>query len=125
VKIIIASLVSLLVGSSVGYYFGYTRPTATFERETRQQLDMYENGKTMAAAVSVDAMQYIDSGEISNAVQLLSMPIASYYCDSGLQTHTNAERLKLRGYIEQLASTNHVIAARIKEMSNSTRGKTN
>lgn len=35
------------------------RPTATFARETRQQLDMYENGKTMAAAVSVDAVQYI------------------------------------------------------------------
>jgi hypothetical protein len=124
VKIIIASLVSLLVGSSIGYYFGYIRPTATFARETRQQLDMYENGKTMAAAVSVDAMQYIDSGEISNAVQLLSMPIASCYCDSGLQVHTNAERLKLRGDIEQLASTNQVVAARIKEMSNSTGGKT-
>ena len=122
-KIVIASLVSLLVGFSIGYYYGYIRPVATLARESRQELDMFENGKTMAAAVSVDAMQYLDSGELSNAVKLLSMPIASYYCDSGLQAHPNAERLKLRGYIEQLASTNLIVAARIKELSNSTGGK--
>src|ERR1035441_8558406 len=37
-KIIIASLVCLLVGLGIGYYFGYTRPTANTDRYVSEQM---------------------------------------------------------------------------------------
>jgi hypothetical protein len=59
-----------------------------------------------------------DSGETQKAVQFLSLPIASYYSMYAIHAGTNAERLKLRAYIEQTAQTNQVVAAQIKkEMS--------
>jgi hypothetical protein len=116
-KIIIISLVSLLVGVGVGWYFGYTRPNAQVAREVRQQLREDENDHALAAIFAAEAITYIDSGETQKAVKSLSYPIAEYYCIYATRAGTNEHRLKLRAHIEQLARTNQVVAAQItKEM---------
>ncbi len=117
-KIIAISLVSLLVGVGVGWYFGYTRATAQADTEIRGELDAYESGDAKAAAFAAEAVRCIDSGETQKAVQFLSLPIASYYSVYAIHAGTNAQRLKLRACIEQTAQTNQIVAAQIKkEMS--------
>jgi len=77
-----------------------------------------ESSAAMTAMVAAAAVRYIDSGETSNAVLVLSHPIASYYCIYGTRAGTNAQRLKVRDYIDQVAQSNQVVAAQIKkEMS--------
>ena len=114
-KIIIISLVSLLVGIGIGWYCGYTRPTAQAAREVRGELDAYESGDAKAAVFAAEAVACIDSGETQRAVQFLSLPIASYYSVYAVHAGTNAQRLKVRGYIDQVARSNQVVAAQIKK----------
>jgi hypothetical protein len=69
-----------------------------------------ESSDALAAATSIRAIGLIESDDTQKAVQLLSRPIAHYYyiyADTG----TNDERsTKLRGLIEQLISTNKIVA---------------
>jgi hypothetical protein len=117
-KTIAISLVSLLVGIGVGWHFGYTRAITQAGTEIHGELDAYESGDAKAAAFAAEAIRCIDSGETQKAVQFLSLPIASYYSAYAIRAGTNAQRLKLRAYIEQTAQTNQVVAAQIKkEMS--------
>ena len=118
-KIIIASLVSLLIGSSIGYYFGYTRPTAKTDRYVWEQMHEMSDDDGAAAIVAMDVIPAIESGDAQKAVQYLSFTIASYYTTHAIQPHPDELRLKLRTEIEQLASTNQIVAARIKASTNS------
>jgi hypothetical protein len=115
-KTTMISLVSLLVGIGVGWYVGYSRPTAQMSREMRHQFDADESDQAAAAALATQAIQCIDSGETQKAVQFLTFPIMVYYRDYATQPGTNAQRLKVRAYIELLAQTNPVVAARLKEV---------
>jgi len=118
-KIIIASLVCLLVGLGIGYYFGYTRPTAKTDRYVWEQMHQMEGGDAAAVVIAMDAIPAIEAGDAQKAVQYLSFTIASYYTTHAIQPHPDELRLKLRTEIEQLASTNQIIAARIKASTNS------
>ncbi|MFZ1072198.1 MAG: hypothetical protein WAO21_02065 [Verrucomicrobiia bacterium] len=116
-KIIITSLVSLLVGVGVGWYFGYTRPIAQAARELHQEADDYELSAAAAATFAVDATTCIDSGDTQKAVQFLSLPIAHYCVVFTHHPSTDEGQLKLRARIDELARTNQVVAAQItKEM---------
>jgi hypothetical protein len=114
-KIIIIALISLLVGVGVGWYFGYTRPTAKTDRYVRQQMQEIEDDNAIAAIFAVNTIPLIESGQTQNAVRMLSFPIARYYSIYTTKFYTNDVRLKLRAKIEQLASTNQIVAAQIKE----------
>ncbi len=117
-KFIAVALIGLLIGAGTGWYFGYTRANAQAAKEVHKALDADEGGSAMAAMIAAESVRYIDSGDIQKAVQSLSFPIASYYCVYGIRAGTNAERLKVKGYIDQFASTNQIVAAQIKkEMS--------
>jgi hypothetical protein len=118
-KIIIASLVCLLVGSGFGYYFGYTRPTTKTDRYVWEQMHQMSDDNGAAAIVAMDAIPAIEAGDAQKAVQYLSFTIASYYTTHAIQPHSDALRLKLRTEIEQLASRNEIVAARIKASTNS------
>ena len=118
-KIIIASLVCLLVGLGIGYYFGYTRPTANTDRYVSEQMHQMEGDDAAAVVIAMDAIPAIEAGDAQKAVQYLSFTIASYYTTHAIQPHPDELRLKLRTEIEQLASTNQIIAARIKASTNS------
>jgi hypothetical protein len=116
-KIIIITLVSLLVGVGIGWYLGYTRPIAQASRDMHDEESAYESGDAKAAAIAIDTISCIDSGDTEKAVQFLSLPIAGYYNIYAKRIGTNEQRLKICDNIEQLARTNQIVAARIKNFA--------
>src|SRR5450759_314590 len=112
-KIIIALTVGLLIGAGVGWYAGYTRPLTKSNRDARRYLTTMEVDDSTAAIFAVRAIPIVESGDTQKAVQWLAKPIGSYYRVYETKAGTNAERLSLRAKIEQLASTNSVVAAEI------------
>jgi uncharacterized protein YneF (UPF0154 family) len=111
-KPLIAS-VSLVVGLVVGFYIGYRYYERHITNEAVQQMMAeMESSDGYHAAEAVRIIELIDSGDRSNAVRILSTPIANYYQWYAVHADTDQER-KLRVFIEQLASTNQVVAAAI------------
>jgi alpha-glucosidase (family GH31 glycosyl hydrolase) len=61
----------------------------------------------------VKAIPVVESGDTQKAVYLLALPIGGWYRVYANKAGTNEERLTLRAKIEQLASTNSVVAGEI------------
>jgi hypothetical protein len=117
-RIIIIILACVAVGIGIGWRLGHTSTNGHDANSVREELAADESGHAVAAMFAAEAVKYIDAGDIQQAVETLSFPIASYYSVYAVHAGTNAERLKVRGYIEHFASTNPIVAARItKEMS--------
>ena len=112
-KTIIISLVALLVGVGIGWYVGYTIPNAQTEKEVGSVLEAQESGDAVTATFAADSIRYIDSGDTQKAIRCLSIPIAHYWTEYAIDAGTNSQRLKVRSYIEQWASTNQIVAAEI------------
>jgi hypothetical protein len=112
-KTIIISFIALLIGVGIGWYVGYTMPNAQTEKEVGSILEAQESGDAMAAVFAADTVRFIDSGDTQKALQCLSIPIADYWTEYAIDAGTNSERLKVRSYIEQWASTNQIVAAEI------------
>ena len=116
-KTLIASVFSLLVGSVIGCYIGYSYYEKHVTNEAvEQMMQEIESSDGVQAARAIRAIELIESGETQKAVQLLSRPIVDYYYFYAIHAGTNEERpLKMRAMIEQLVSTNKIVA---DEMTN-------
>ena len=115
-KTMTISFLSLLVGIGLGWYIGYTSSNSrAARREVRHDLDIYEKDGAVAAVFAVQAVSCIDSGETQRAVQILSRPIANFYCDYVTLRDTNSqkEQFKLYDFVQKLAITNQVVATQI------------
>ena len=125
-KTIIASLISLMAGVAIGWYFGYTRPNAKADRYVYGHLHIVESQAALAAMSSMHAIQCIESGDTQEASKYMSFIVAHYYHDCAIQDRPDSKiqpdlsdqiddslRLKLRGQIEQFAMTNQTLAAQI------------
>jgi hypothetical protein len=112
-KIIIAVMAGLVIGSGVGWFAGYTRPAAQANRDVGQLLTLMEWDDSKAAHFAVKAIPVVEAGDTQKAVRLLALPIGGWYRVYASKAGTNEERLTLRAKIEQLASTNSVVAAEI------------
>jgi uncharacterized protein YneF (UPF0154 family) len=109
-KTFLASSICLLVGLAIGCFVGYRYYERHITNEAvKQMLDGMESADGYHAAEAVRVIELIDSGDHSNAVRILSTPIANYYQWYAVHADTDRER-KLRAFIEQLASTNQVVA---------------
>ena len=119
-KTCIASVISLLVGLAIGWPLGchyYDRHYTNLA--IQQMVEDIESSDAMTASLNTHAIGLIDSGQDQTAVQILSIPVASYYFLYASSQFTNEQRLKLRILIDRLASSNQIVAAQIaKEMSN-------
>jgi hypothetical protein len=110
----IASIVCLVVGLAIGSYVGYRYYERHITNEAVQQMMQgMESSDRLRAAMAVQSITLIESGESSNAVQLLSRRIGDFYRSyAGLKN--NEERTKqLLASIETVASTNVVVADEI------------
>jgi hypothetical protein len=114
-KIIAALIVGLLAGSAVGWYAGYTHPAVKESREVSQLLTNMEWDDSKAANFAVKAIPVVESGDTQKAVHLLALPIGGWYRVYASKAGTNQDRVLLRAKIEQLASTNPVVAAEIQK----------
>jgi len=119
-KTLIASAVSLLLGSMIGWYIGYGHAKHETTEAVEQMMQTMESSDGAEAARDILAIGLIGSGDTQKTVQLLSKPIAGYYYMYAIHAGTNDERAeKLRAQIEQLASTNQVVATEItNQMAN-------
>ncbi len=118
-KTLAVSFVSVLVGLTLGWYFGYRYCDRHYTNEAmREMVENLESHDALLAAMSARTISLIDSRQDQQAVQMLSFPIASYYYIYASSTFTNEQRLKLRALIDGLASTNQIVADQLaKEMS--------
>jgi len=114
-KILIACAVSLLVGCVIGYYIGYSYyEKRVTNRAVEQMMLGIESSDGVQAARAIRSIELIGSGETQKAVQLLSRPIADYYCFYSIHAGTNEDRpLKILTMIEQLVRTNKIVADEI------------
>ena len=112
-KTLIASFLALLLGLVAGWYFEHQRAERKMTDVVEQMQQPIESGDREHAARAVRAIQMIESGESSNAVQLLSRPIVDYYHFHVGLTHNDERTKGVLALIEQLASTNTVIADEI------------
>jgi hypothetical protein len=116
-KIIVTSLVSLLVGIAIGWYVGYSRPTAKYDRYAQQEMQKMKDEGALSAIYATRAIEMIQAGDTQKAVYALSFPIANYYVIDSRNPGTNETRLRIRSEIEGLARTNMQVAAQIKTTS--------
>ncbi len=112
-KIIIALIAGLVIGTGVGWYAGYSRPAAKVNRNEIQFYKTMEWDDSKAAHFAVKAIPVVESGDTQKAVHLLALPIGGWYRVYASHAGTNEERLTLRAKIEQLASTNSIVDAEI------------
>jgi hypothetical protein len=121
-KTFVTSVVFLLVGFVIGFYVRYRYCEWHQTSEAMQAMvESLESHDALLAAMSARTISLIDSGHDQQAVQMLSFPIASYYYVYASSKFTNAQRLKLRAMIDDLAKSNQVVAAQIVgEMSDKT-----
>ena len=113
-KTVIGSVVALILGLGLGFYFKDHRSDREKTETVRLMVESVESSAGADAARAVRAIQFIESDQRQEAVQLLSGPIADYYMVYG-ELSANERRSQLRSMIEELAKTNQVVAARIAE----------
>ena len=111
-KTIVISLFSLLVGLALGWYLGYVQPNSKANREAMKQFAASDADDSMAAVVAYRTFTLYDAGETQKAMQSLAWPIGVYYRYNRTRPLTD-ERSNLLFKIEQLASTNQVVATEI------------
>jgi len=111
-KTIVISLASLLVGLALGWYLGYVQPNAKANREAMRQFAISDADDTMAATVAYRTFMLYDAGETQKAMQSLAWPIGVYYRYNKMQPLTE-DRSNFLAKIEQLASTNQIVATEI------------
>jgi hypothetical protein len=113
-KTYFASVIFLLVGLAVGFFIGYRDYQKHITSEAVQQMIQgMESSERLAAARGIRAIELIQSGETSNAVEFLSRPIGDFYRSYAKLTHNDKRTTDLLVWIDQIASTNKPIADEI------------
>ena len=112
-KALIASFVSLLLGVGIGWYFEHRHAEREMSDVVEQMQQPIESSDREKATRAIRAIEMIQSGESSNAVQLLSRPIADFYHFHAHLAHNDERTKDLLIWIERYASTNSVVASAI------------
>ncbi len=117
-KTLIASFVSLLLGLAIGWYFEHRQ----VDDEMTDAVKHVQIHNRQEAAIDLRAIELIQSGDTQQVVQLLSIPIASFYAWNMNLMHNDKATVPwndevtrgLLAQIEQFAQTNRVVAAQIQ-----------
>ena len=117
-KLKLAVALLMIAAMSIGFFIGRFHAGGAAEPShtgpqlsdvVAQMVETMESSSGVEAARDVRAIEFIESGETKTAVQLLSRPIAEHYHSYAVNADTERRR-KLRAAIEQLASTNKIVA---------------
>jgi hypothetical protein len=111
VKATVTSCIALLIGLAVGAIVGrrsYDRHVTN--EAVHQAVELGESSDRERAVRAVRAIEMIQSGRSSDAVALLSRPIADYYRLYASSTHTDERTRDVLAMIERLASTNAMVS---------------
>jgi hypothetical protein len=116
-KTTVASLISLVLGLGLGWYFESHRAQRDKTEIVGQLVEGGESADRERAMRAVRAIESIQAGDTQKAVQLLSSPVAHYYTLYTEPGTKEEKRAETRAAIELLAKTNQIVAARISEFS--------
>jgi len=110
-KALLASSIALVIGLAVGAFVGRRSYDKHVTNEAVQQLvESVESSERERAARAVRAIEMIQSGRTSDAVELLSRPIAHYYQLYASSTHNDERTRDVLSMIERLANTNALVS---------------
>ncbi len=104
---------ALILGLALGWVFTLRHADHEVAEVVAQMQQPIESGDREHAARAIRAIEMIQSGESSNAVQLLSRPIADFYHFYAHLAHNDERTKELLVWIAQFASTNPVVAGAI------------
>jgi len=113
-KTLIAAVVSLTLGLVIGWYTEHRRAEREKTEIVQQMVQKIESSHAVEAVRDVRAISVIGAGDPQQAIQMLLHPIVHYYA-LYFAAGTNDQRSEVRALIEQLAKTNHAVAARLAE----------
>lgn len=119
-KTLIAFFVALLLGLAAGSVFTLRRADHEVAAVVTRMQQPYEASERLEAVRSIRAIELIQAGESSNAVLLLSQPIANYYYFYSKLTNNDQRTRATLAWIERFASTNRSVA---DEITNRMQGK--
>ena len=119
----LASVVSLILGLGLGWYFEHHRAERDRTEIVQQMVGGGESADGEQAARDVRAIQFIECGRQQEAVRLLSVPIAYYYSAYG-ELSVDERRSRVRSLIEGLVKTNQAVAALIAEAARNSQRRT-
>jgi hypothetical protein len=123
-KTLFTSVVLLLLGVAIGWYVEQRHAKHEMTQIVQQMVAGGESSDRVGALRAVRAIESIQSGDTSNAVQILSAPVADYYTLYTEAGSKQERRAETRAIIEHLARTNQVVAARIAEFVTNSQIKT-
>ena len=109
-KALIASIILLMLGFVIGWCVEHRHAERKITDVVEQMQQPIESSDREKAARAIRTIEMIQSGESSNAVQLLSRPIADFYHSYAHLAHNDQRTKELLVWIDQFASTNPVIA---------------
>jgi hypothetical protein len=117
-KALIASMVSLLLGIAIGWYFEHRQA----EREMIDAVKEVQVLNRQEAGMDLKAIESIQSGDTQRLVQFFSYRVANFYSwnmnltQNSTATNDWNDKLttELLNKIEQFARTNQMVAADIK-----------
>jgi hypothetical protein len=112
-KTLITFFIALLLGLGLGWVFTLRHADHEVADAVVTMEGPIESGDREHALRAIRAIQLIESGESSNAIQLISVPIATYYHFYAGLPHNDERTKAVLAQIEQLASTNTLIADEI------------
>jgi hypothetical protein len=115
-KALITSFASLLVGLVIGCVIGYRYcEWHTTNQAVEQMAKGMESSESLMVAYAIRAIDLIESAEPQKASQSLSGPVADYYYFHQGLTNNDEQTKDLLARIQQLASTNLMISAAIRQ----------
>jgi hypothetical protein len=119
-KILILFFVALLLGLALGWLLTLRQADHEVAKVVALMQEPYEASERVEAARSIRAIEFIPSGESSNAVRLLSRPIVDYYYFNAKLANNDERTKETLARIERFAGTNQFIS---DEISNQMQGK--
>ena len=117
-KALSASFFSLLLGVAIGWYFEHRHAEREMTDVVKQMQQPYEASDRLEAAMSIQAISLIESGDTQQVAQIFSFPIANFYSLYAPLTHNDKRTRDLLAKIDQFCKSNQVVAARIRESTN-------
>lgn len=113
-KTILASSSCLLLGLVGGFFVGYHYYERHITSKASQQMvQLMDSDSRLEAARGVRAIELIQSGDTQQAIQMFCIPVADFYAGYARLPHNDDKTKKLLSWVEQIASTNAIVAGAI------------
>lgn len=112
-KMLIIFFVGLLLGLGLGSVFTLRHADHEVAAVVAQMQQPYEASERLDAIRSIRVIELIQSGDSSNALRVLSEPIAEYYSINAKLVNNDDRTRKTLNLIEGFARTNQFIGETI------------